>query len=400
MDILENLTVKNEKKILLVVLDGLGGLPRNGKTELESACTPNLDRLAAKSELGLLTPIEAGITPGSSAAVLALLGYDPLQHRVGRGLLDALGVGLDVGVGDLCCHVNLATTGPDGRVVDRRAGRVPTTLSEQLCICLQTAIPQIRDVAVTVRTVCEHHLVVVFRGPDLSDLVSDSDPISDGVMPRKVEALGPPAVRSAQLVNEFIQAASRVLGAEPSANFVLLRGFGQMPDVRSMPERFKLKPACVAAYPMYRGLAKLVGMEVLETGDTWESEVQTAHKHKSEYDFFLLHFKETDKAGEDGELEAKQELIEQFDEEILPQLLALKSDVLCITGDHSTPAVMGVHSWHPVPMLLSSPYVRPQVLVGEFGERTCACGDIGNLRSCRLMGLLLAHGLKLRRFGA
>ncbi len=400
MDLIESLAVKSEQKILLVVLDGLGGLPRNGKTELESASTPNLDALAAKSSLGLLTPIEVGITPGSGVAVLSLLGYDPLPYRIGRGLLDALGVQLDVGAGDLCCHANFATTGPDGRIVDRRAGRISTARSEQLCAQLQAAIPQIGDVAVTVRIVRGHHFVVVFRGPGLSDLVSGSDPMSNHVMPTKVEALDLPGWRSAQLVNEFLRAASSVLRAEPGANSVLLRGFGQILGVLSMSERFKLKSACVAAYPMQRGLAKLVGMDVLETGQTWQSELQTLREHQSEYDFFFLHFKETDEAGEDGRFEAKQELLEQFDEDILPQLLALKFDVLCITGDHSTPATMAGHSWHSVPVLLNSPYVRPQLVIEEFGERACGRGDIGHVHSCHLMGLLLAHAGKLRRYGA
>jgi 2,3-bisphosphoglycerate-independent phosphoglycerate mutase len=401
MDLLESLAVKSEKKILLVVLDGLGGLPRKGKTELESASIPHLNKLSGRAGLGLLTPVDVGITPGSGPAHLALFGYDPIKYDVGRGVLEALGIGLHPAPSDLCARANFATLGPDGTLKDRRAGRIPTEQCAELCERLQTAISAIEDTRVVVRPGIGHRFVVVFEGPGLVGGLTDSDPQQDGLKPLPVASPDPAAAKSAHLANRFIELAAASLKDQARANFVLLRGLAQPPSIPSMRDRFKLMPACVAAYPMYRGLAKLVGMDVLETGNTWESEVSTLRTHwGGSYDFFFIHFKETDKAGEDGNFEAKWELIEQFDEEILPQLQMLKPDVLCITGDHATPAVKGAHSWHEVPMLLASPYVRPADDRDEFGERACARGTLGHLDSVKLMNLLLAHSLKLKKFGA
>ena len=401
MDLLESLAVKSEQKILLAVLDGLGGLPRKGKTELESASIPHLNKLSGKAGLGLLTPVDVGITPGSGPAHLALFGYDPIRCDVGRGVLEALGIGLHPEASDLCARANFATLGPDGTIKDRRAGRIPDGLCVELCERLQTAIPKIEDIEMLVRPGVGHRFVVVFRGPGLVGGESDSDPQRDGLKPLPVASPDPAAAKSVRVANRFIELAAGALNDQDRANFVLLRGLAQPPSIPSMRDRFKLTPACVAAYPMYRGLARLVGMDVLETGSTWESEVSTLRKHwGGGYDFFFIHFKETDKAGEDGNFEAKQELIEQFDEEILPQLLMLKPDVFCLTGDHATPAVKGGHSWHEVPMLLDSKYVRPADSREEFGERSCVRGTFGRLNSVKLMNLLLAHSLKLKKFGA
>jgi 2,3-bisphosphoglycerate-independent phosphoglycerate mutase len=401
MDLLESLAVRSEKKILLVVLDGLGGLPRNGKTELESASTPNLNSLAGKSDLGLLTPVETGITPGSGPAHLALFGYDPIKYDVGRGVLEALGIGLHPAPSDLCARANFATLAPDGTLKDRRAGRISTELCAELCERLQTAIPAIEDTKVIVRPGIGHRFVVVFQGPGLAGEFTDSDPQQDGLKPLAVTSPDSAAAKPTRLANRFTELAAAALKDQAKANFVLLRGLAQPPSIPSMHDRFKLAPACVAAYPMYRGLAKLVGMDVLETGSTWQSEVNTLREHwGAGHDFFFLHLKETDKAGEDGNFDVKQELVEQFDDEVLPQLEALKPDVLCITGDHSTPAAKAAHSWHEVPMLLSSQYVRPTGTGEDFGERSCARGTLGHLDSVKLMNLLLAHSLKLKKFGA
>lgn len=400
MDLLDTLAVTNAQRILLVVVDGLGGIPRKDKTELESAWIPNLNRLASRSGLGTLVPVELGITPGSGPAHLALFGYDPVQFQVGRGVLEALGIGLDVQGGDLCCRANFATVGPDRIVLDRRAGRIDDARSAELCAHLQQAVPRVEDVEVIVRPGREHRFVVVFRGPGLEDSLSESDPQHEGVEPLPVQALSPLAEKAARVANEFIARAATALAAGGRANFVLLRGMARLPVMQSMSQRFKLNPACVATYPMYRGLARLVGMKVLDAGSTWDSEVQAVRAHMAEHDFFFLHFKDTDRAGEDGNFELKEELIERLDEEIVPQIVKLGFDVLCITGDHSTPAVMGAHSWHPVPFLLSSPYCRPQVSVEEFGEQVCNRGNFGRVYSRHLMNLLLAHSLKLRKFGA
>ncbi len=401
MDLVDILAVKNEKRILLVVLDGLGGLPRKGKTELEAASIPNLNKLTLKAGLGLLTPVDVGITPGSGPAHLALFGYDPLRYDVGRGVLEALGIGLHPEPSDLCARANFATLAGNGTLKDRRAGRIPTELCAELCAKLQAAIPTMEDTSVVVRPGIGHRFVVVFQGPGLVGGLTDSDPQQDGLKPLVVASDDPGAAKSARLANRFIELAAAVLKDQGSANFVLLRGLARPPSIPSMRDRFKLTPACVAAYPMYRGLARLVGMDVLETGSTWDTELETLRKHwDGGYDFFFLHLKETDKAGEDGNFDAKQELIEQFDDEVLPQLQVLKPDVLCITGDHSTPALKAGHSWHEVPVLLASPYVRPSDTREEFGERACCRGAIGRVDSVKLMNLLLANSLKLKKFGA
>lgn len=403
VNLIDSLAVPTDSRVLLVVLDGLGGLPRQDKTELESAWIPNLDRLAARSGLGLLTPVEIGVTPGSGPAHLGLFGYDPVEHQVGRGVLEALGLDLEVGPGDLCARANFCTLAADGTVVDRRAGRIPTQLCEELCRELQSAAGSVDGVEVTIRPGKEHRFAVVFRGDGLAGGLADSDPLHEGLKPLAVSALDSgdaAAARTAAMVNRFISRCGEQLGRRDRANGVLLRGLALPPAIPSMQQRFKLRPACVAAYPMYRGLARLVGMEVLPCGTTWSDEVAAVARYRDRYDFFFLHFKETDAAGEDGNFELKQELLERFDEEIVPQLLDLHFDVLCITGDHSTPAMMAGHSWHPVPMLLSGAYCRPQVTLDTFGERACARGTIGRVYSKHLMALMLAHALKLRKFGA
>lgn len=400
MGLADSLAKDGTSRILLVVVDGLGGLPRDERTELEAASVPNLDRLAVKSSLGLMIPVEVGITPGSGPAHLALFGYDPLEYQIGRGVLEALGVGLEVRAEDLCGRANFTTLGPDGRVSDRRAGRIPTELNARLCARLQEQLGAIDDVEVIVKPGREHRFVVVFRGAGMGDGLTDSDPQHNGLAPLEVTATNSGARKSAQVVNTFLRRSGELLAGESPANWVLVRGFARPPTIPTMAQRYRLKPACVAAYPMYRGLARLVGMEVLEAGATWDDEVAAVRRHKADYDFFYVHFKEVDKAGEDGDFDAKVELIERFDEEVLPRLLGLGFDVVCVTGDHSTPAVLGGHSWHPVPLLLWSRYVRPQMTLEAFGERTCARGSLGVIHARQLMTLLLANGLRLRKFGA
>ncbi|UCG42270.1 MAG: 2,3-bisphosphoglycerate-independent phosphoglycerate mutase [candidate division WOR-3 bacterium] len=400
MQLIESLVSGSGGKILLVVLDGLGGVPRDNRTELEAAWTPNLNRLAAQSSLGLAVPIDVGVSPGSGPAHLALFGYDPLAHQVGRGVLEALGIGLEIQPTDLCARANFAAVDENGVVVDRRAGRIPTELCAELCRKLQEEISELEDVEVIIRPGKEHRFVVVFRGPGIEEGLTGTDPLREGLSPKKVKALLPAAAKAARVVDRFVGRCQSLLSDRQQANAVLLRGLAQPPELPKFGERFGLKPAAVAAYPMYRGIARLVGMTVLETGGSWAEEVDTLREHVSEYDFFYLHFKEFDKAGEDGDFDAKVELIEQFDEEVLPFLLEMQFDVLCITGDHSTPAVLKSHSWHSVPLLLHSRYVRPQVQIAEFGERACARGNLGYVRAKQIMNTLLAHALRLGKFGA
>jgi len=400
MPLVDTLARDGTTRIVLAVADGLGGLPRGGRTELECAATPNLDRLAAKASLGLAVPIELGVTPGSGPAHLALFGYDPLEYLVGRGVLEALGIGLEVGPQDLCCRANFATLGPDGLVLDRRAGRIPTELCAKLCARLQDAARAIAGAEVVVAPGKEHRFVVVFRSDGLDEAVAETDPQHTGTAPVTPVALRPEAAKSAALVAEFIRVSASALAREKNANSVLLRGFAKVPKIPTMNERFRLRAACIAAYPMYRGLARLVGMELVESGSDWKDELDALARKAAGFDFIYIHFKETDRAGEDGDFDAKVELIERFDEEVVPVLERVKPDVLCITGDHSTPATIGGHSWHPVPVLLHSAYGRGPAMSSVFTERACGQGSLGRFYSKQLMGLLLAHAMRLAKFGA
>ena len=398
--VIDSLAVEGDRRILLVVLDGLGGIPLNGKTELETASVPNLDSLAARSSLGLLTPVEPGVTPGSGPAHLALFGYDPVVHLVGRGVMEALGVDLEIGAGDLCARANFATVDDKGRVVDRRAQRIDTESSTALCDRLQRAAGNIDGVEVIVRPGREHRFVVVFRGEGLSEGLTDSDPLHTGAAALPVRPMSAAAERAAAIANKFIQLSADVLASEPVANSVLLRGLSCRPVLMTLAQRFRLRAACVAVYPMYRGLARLVGMDVVEAGEIWADEVEAVRAAFVSHDYVYMHIKEPDKAGEDGSFAAKVEVLERFDEQVLPGLLDSGADAICITGDHSTPATMGGHSWHAVPVLLHSEFVRPSSPAEGFGERACLHGSLGCLPAHRLMGLLLAHALRLRKFGA
>ncbi len=396
MDILKPLITKNEAKILLVVVDGLGGLPKKGKTELETARTPHLDRLAARSSLGLVNPVGPGITPGSGPGHLALFGYDPIEYQIGRGILEAMGLGLKLTHHDLCARANFSTIA-DGIIVDRRAGRIATRDSTRLCQKLQSKIKKIEDSEISIHPSREHRFVVVFKGRGLSEAITDSDPLKEGKPPLPIKSLKPNAKKTSRVVTKFLALANRILKDEPNANLVSLRGFSKYPRLESMSDRFGVTPACIASYPMYRGLARLVGMEILDT-DGWKCEIITLKSNFKKFDFFYLHFKEIDRMGEDGDFDGKVNLIEEFDS-FIPQILSLGFTVIAITADHSTPAVLHGHSWHPSPLLLSSPYVRPDAKA-QFSEQSCTRGSLGLIPATAVMPLLLANGLKLKKFGA
>lgn len=395
----EKLSVQTETKIVLVVLDGLGGLPLEGKTELETAATPNLDKLAADSELGQTFPVGIGITPGSGPAHLSLFGYDPLRYDIGRGILEALGVGVQVGAGEVTSRGNFATLS-DGLITDRRAGRISSEHNQRLIGKLSAEIREIQGVKITLHPGEEHRFVLVLQGKDLDDSISDADPGTVAKALPIAEPLRESAGKTAAVVNEFIDRAIKVLKECQPANAVLLRGFAKPPDIPTISELYKLRPAALATYPMYRGLARLVGMTVLEAGQTVFDEVAALKKHYHEYDYFFLHVKKTDSYGEDGNFAAKVKVIEEFDS-VLPDILALKPDVLAITGDHSTPALLSGHSWHPNPLLVHSPYVRCRASESRlFNEYSCANGVLGSFLAMELMPLLLANTLKLKKYGA
>jgi len=398
-EIMSSLAIKTESKIVLLVADGIGDLPsENNKTVLERAFIPNLDKLASKSVCGLTDPISRGITPGSGPAHLSLFGYDPIKYQIGRGVLEALGVGMELTSRDLACRGNFATLDKEGIITDRRAGRIATELNEKLCKLMQDKINQIGEVKTIIKPGKEHRFVVVFRGDGLEDALSDADPQKVGEKIKFAEPLDSKAKKSVETVNEFIKQATEVLKEHHPANTVLLRGFAKYPGLPTMKELFKLTPAAIATYPMYKGLAKLVGMDILETGESLSDEFKTLQDNFSKYDFFYLHIKKTDSYGEDGNFEQKVKVIEEVDKYI-PKVLALKPDVLVVTGDHSTPALMKGHSWHPNPLMLFSKYIRVDE-AEQFNEKECVKGGLGRFLAVEVLPLMMANALKLQKFGA
>jgi len=398
-DLMKELHIAGQTKIVMLVIDGLGGLPMEpgGPTELEAAHTPNLDALAAESICGLSVPISPGVTPGSGPAHLALFGYDPFRYEIGRGVLEACGIGFPLERNDVAARGNFCTVDENGLITDRRAGRIPTEKGAELCRVLRTI--QLPEVETFVEPVREYRFVLVLRGEGLSGGLTETDPQQLGVPPRRVEALTPEAQRTAELLNQWIAQARELLAGQHPANMVLLRGPDKTPLLPTMAEVYGLRTAAIATYPMYRGVAKLVGMDILETGETLEEEVETLKIHWAEYDFFYFHVKKTDSAGEDGDFTRKASIIEHVDEVVVPAILSLKPDVLIVTGDHSTPALLRSHSWHPVPTLLRSRYCRPDE-VQVFGERACMRGGLGVFPATDLMPLAMANALRLTKYGA
>jgi 2,3-bisphosphoglycerate-independent phosphoglycerate mutase len=398
LELIRGLAQPSPDKIVLLVIDGLGGLPhpKTGQTELETAKTPNLDKLAAAGICGLIDPISPGITPGSTPGHLALFGYDPLKFNIGRGVVEAMGIDFDLKPSDIAARGNFCTVDEKGLITDRRAGRISTEKCAELCRLLSGI--GIDGVKLSVLPVREHRFVVVFGGKGLAPDVSDSDPQQLGVAPKAITALSPEARLMSTVANKFIEQAKTILAKYHPANMLLLRGFSQRPHIPTMPEIYKIKPAAIAAYPMYRGLAKLLGMRVLNTGTTIAEEMTTLKESYSAYDFFFLHIKKTDSAGEDGDFEGKVRLIEEVDKS-LPVLLGLKPEVVVVTGDHSTPATLKSHSWHPLPVVLHSRWCRPD-RVGGFSETACTAGGLGRFPATQIMPLAMAHALKLAKFGA
>ena len=390
----------SDSKIVLLVMDGLGGLPvePGGPTPLEAANTPNMDRLAAEGMIGQTIPIRPGITPGSGPAHQALFGYDPIQYEIGRGVLEAVGVGLDVGPGDVAARGNFVTLGLEGKIIDRRAGRIPSEESAPLVERLKKI--ELPGVKIDVRQVKEYRFAVVMRGDNLNPEIEDTDPQETGVPPLPVQPREAAAGPTARLFEQWIAKACEALSGEKRANGVMLRGFSTDPHLPSFQESYGLDPACISVYPMYKGVSKLVGMKVIPfQGETPEDEFAALARVWDEHDFFFVHIKKTDSKGEDGNFTGKAEIIEGVDQ-ALPHLLGLQPDVLIITGDHSTPVRLRSHSWHPVPYLLWAPAtVRPDDQT-KFGERYCARGSLGTFPALDNMPLALAHALRLEKFGA
>jgi 2,3-bisphosphoglycerate-independent phosphoglycerate mutase len=396
-DIAKELAVTTDSKIVLLVCDGLGGLPMNGRTELEAAKKPNLDEVARLGVCGVTDPVFMGITPGSGPAHLGLFGYDPLKYQLGRGILEALGSGVEVGRNDVVARGNFATL-KAGLVSDRRAGRIPTAENERLCARLNANLPRQVGVEIALTPGKEHRFVARFRAEGLSDALSDADPQKDGKPRVQAAALKPEAGRTAVVVNRFLDELTALLKNEPAANTALLRGFSKFPSIPKMTDLYRLRPAAVANYPMYKGLAKLLGMDVLAVGAETVDLFDALEREYANHDFFYVHYKKPDAAGEDGNFDKKVAAIEEIDR-FIPRLLALKPDVLVVTSDHSTPALLHGHSWHPNPFVLVSPNAQPDA-VAALTEADCARGALGRFRSIYAMPMMLAHALKLKKFGA
>lgn len=387
------------KKIVLFVLDGVGGLPHpdTGLTELETAHTPHLDALASRSSLGASIPVSPGIAPGSGPGHLSLFGYDPLEYVIGRGALSALGVGFDLRVGDLAARLNLATLDGEGRIRDRRAGRPSDDEGRRIVEKVRNRLSPPEGVEVFLEHEKEHRVVLVLRGNGLGADLADTDPQSTGVPPLSVKALDPKSERSADLLKDVLRQIEIILRDEPTVNGVLARGFAAYEEYPGFQERYGLRALAIAQYPMYRGVARLVGMDVLDIPSDPPGLVSVMEKHFQDYDFFFLHFKYPDSRGEDGDFQGKVEAIESVDP-LIPRILELGPETLVVTGDHSTPATFRAHSWHSVPVLLASPWAR--ATGARFGESECRVGDLGTFEGKHLMALALAHAGRLAKFGA
>ena len=395
-ELLRSLARDGDRRILYYVVDGLGGLPHpdSGLTELETAATPTFDELARTGECGLTTPVLPGVAPGSGPAHIALFGYDPLRHPVGRGVLAALGVEFDLRPGDVAARINFCTLDAAGRVIDRRAGRIGDEIGGPLAERLDGI--ELGEVECFVRHVKQYRACVVFRGDGLDGRVADTDPQRTGVPPLAPRALVPEAETTAAAAARFVARARAVLAAEPAANGVLLRGFDRYRPLPGLGECYRLEPAAVAAYPMYLGVARLAGMRIHRCADTAEA-LAAGVRACAGHDFVFLHFKATDSRGEDGDFDGKVAAIEAAD-----RLLAEVRDgfdVIMVTGDHSTPCRLRAHSWHPVPLLIWSDRCRRHG-AETFGERACLAGSLGQLRSIDVLPLVLAHAGRLAKFGA
>jgi 2,3-bisphosphoglycerate-independent phosphoglycerate mutase len=402
LNLMSTLTQSNDTKIVMLVMDGLGGIPREpgGPTELEAAQTPNLDRLAVEGMLGLMHTVRIGITPGSGPGHLGLFGYDPLKYMIGRGVLESVGIGLELTDQDVAARGNFCTVDADGVITDRRAGRIST----EECARMVGLIEDITlpGVELIVKPVRDYRFALILRAPGLSACLNETDPQKVGLKPHTVQAQNESAeaVHTAALVNEWVEKVKERIKDQHPANMVTLRGWSQEPGLPTLEDVYKLKPAALAVYPMYKGLASLVGMDLIHGLAHLDDQMEALKREWNSYDFFFVHYKYTDSRGEDGNFDAKVAEIEKVDQ-VIPRILSLKPDVLVVTGDHSTPSVLKSHSWHPVPVLFWAPGVsRSNPQVTGFGESQCLMGALGQFNAADLMNLITAHALRQAKFGA
>ncbi len=398
-NLISSLAQENDKRIVLLVMDGVGDCDNDGKgTALQIAQTPNLDALAKANAIGQHTPVATAVTPGSGPGHLGLFGYDPLIYKVGRGVLGALGIEFHVTPRDVCARLNFCTIDADGNVTDRRAGRIGDDVNKRALDKIRAGLKMPEGVEVFFETEAEHRALMVLRGDNLDDNIGETDPQVTGVpalSPTRGAHAGSP---TAKIVEDIITQVRDLLSDEPHANMILARGFGKFPNWPTFVERYKMSPAAVAGYPMYRGVARLVGMEVVSQPTSAEDICAGVVEAMKTHEFIFAHFKYTDKTGEDGDLDAKVARIEEMDA-ALPTLLAADPDVLIITGDHSTPPSMKAHSWHPVPLLMKAPHLRGGDGMA-FDEVNCRAGQIGSISAHEIIPLAMAHAGKLEKFGA
>jgi 2,3-bisphosphoglycerate-independent phosphoglycerate mutase len=386
------------KKAMLLVMDGLGGYRTVERgSELTEARTPNLDRLAREGSLGLHDPVTRGITPGSGAGHLGLFGYDPLAYEIGRGALSAAGIGFELRPGDVAARVNFCTLAADGTIADRRAGRLPTEEAAAICELLGREV-RLDGAELLLRPEREHRGLLVLRGPGLDPDLTDTDPQVEGVPPLQAEARTPDAKHTADLVASFLDQARSALADRERGNFLLLRGFDTHRELPSFPERYKVRALAVAAYPMYVGISRLLGFDTHQVDGAAPEEVEALSGLLPGFDFVFMHVKKTDSAGEDGDFERKVAAIEEVDA-LVPRILHSGVKVLAVTGDHSTPAQMAAHSWHPVPVLLWGGTAAADGLPG-FDEVNCRRGSLGRFEAKHLLPQLLAAAGRLAKYGA
>ncbi|HVE76504.1 MAG TPA: 2,3-bisphosphoglycerate-independent phosphoglycerate mutase [Actinomycetota bacterium] len=397
-ELLAKLLVRNESKIVLIVLDGLGGMQTSGvSTELHAAASPHLDGLARDGSSGLATIVRPGITPGSGAGHLSLFGYDPLQYELGRGALSAAGIGFELKPGDIAARVNFCTLDERGVIVDRRAGRIPTETNKKLCKKILEEADLGEGVEIFLETEREHRALLVLRGEGLAPAVADTDPQIEGVVPFEPQGTSANGDVTAALLKKLLTQVRTVLAGE-AANFILLRGLDTHRELPAFGERYGLRPAAIAGYPMYIGIARLLGMDVFGPKSSWTEEVDELEKAWEAHDFFYIHQKRTDSAGEDGDFDGKVNAIEEVDATI-PRILELGPDVICVTGDHATPSQLMQHSWHPVPFLLWGERVGVDHLK-VFSEESARGGGLGWVKGTDLMPLMLAAAARLLKYGA
>jgi 2,3-bisphosphoglycerate-independent phosphoglycerate mutase len=413
LELLSRLSFSNDRKILLIIIDGLGGLAHpdfGDKTELQYAKLPNLDNFVRERQTvtGLIYPVGRGITPGSGSGHLALFGYDPIyqDYKVGRGALEA--ADLDPGEinrGDITARLNFCTLNEKGEIIDRRAGRLA---DGNLQARILNENIRIKDASVKVISTKEHRGIFILRNDGhFSPQITDTDPEMSGLTPLRSEPLyeikggtkvvSPAASRTADVVNEFSKQARNILKDMTPANGVILRSFSVFPNLPNFNDVYSLNAAAISAYPLYRGIARLIGMTVLPGAVDFKSELELLEENYEKYDFFFLHYKNPDSRGEDGDFPGKVKALEEFDE-LFPKIRKLKFNVVAITGDHSTPAVIGGHSHHSVPIAINSDFMKGYDQTEHFDEAQCIYGSLGRLKGTDLMTILLANAKRLRKF--